>query len=283
MNPIGMDISKESTLVSHGSSTQPNVFTDVQYVQEATQMPVWCLFLLDRPTPYPPDAHDKAPPKLDFQFSNFHADNGWYHLLSGDFETWSSAMNLSFRDCQLFNGWFWVGIEPDYAIPACGLSFVNSHFDRVLFNLDPDWGTWLDLDMSLHAYNNLFRGGAMNLVPIAPTAGSWSFKDNLFDKVEFIQDTLLPIEHNNNGYWPLLTSELQWAGGTVRLSPNGSQDKLLTSSPAYQSGPSGGYYLATTSPLWNAGIQEYTVILLSPVLDSSDGGNSYDSHRSPRV
>jgi hypothetical protein len=84
------------------------------------------------------------------------------------------------------------------------------------------------------------------------TAGNWVFKDNLFDKVAFVQDTTNPLDQDFNAYWKRLPEELEpWE--TDRLWPDASNDRVLAAAPVYQTGPLGDFYLTTSSPLYQAG------------------------------
>jgi hypothetical protein len=73
------------------------------------------------------------------------------------------------------------------------------------------------------------------------------FTDNLFDQVEFYQDTMAPLDYDYNGYWPLQTSELIWAGDGTQLQPStggtlsGAHESglVFASAPPYQAGPYG--------------------------------------------
>ena len=113
----------------------------------------------------------------------------------------------------------------------------------------------INCDLAFQAYNNLFRGGLpLLLEPTPASAGNWVLRDNLFDKVEFWQDTTEPLDHGNNGYWPLLASEVRYYGDASRLLPTNSvSDQVLGSAPPYQTGPFGDYYLPTATPLYHAG------------------------------
>ena len=137
----------------------------------------------------------------------------------------------------------------------------------------------LNCDVALQAHNNLFRGGDwFVLQPIPASAGNWVFEDNLFDKVDFIQDTASPLDFDYNGYWPKLASELLWSGyDASQLLPtttgdgftDAANEKVLPSAPLYQIGPFGNFYLPTNTALYgagsrtpaNAGLYHYTTRL----------------------
>ena len=84
-------------------------------------------------------------------------------------------------------------------------------------------------DLSFQAYNNLLRGGQwFTLEPIPASAGNWLLEDNLFDKVDFFQDTTLPLDFDFNGYWPKQASELLSPGYDAG---NCSPRQLVMASP----------------------------------------------------
>ena len=45
------------------------------------------------------------------------------------------------------------------------------------------------------------------------------FKDNLFDKVHFIQRNAVPLDFDYNAYRPVTAAEVEWAGEATRLLP----------------------------------------------------------------
>jgi hypothetical protein len=272
---VGFDLLPGSRLVSQGTPAYPNTFVDVQLVQEQSEYPCVVALLPD----YFPGLADffgnpLAAPFINLRSSKFSIVNGNYHLWSGmesyyvyfngnlqqqyQYFSLDSAMYLNLRDCEFRGGSFTIGKVEDTSITSpAAVVWKNNLFDRVHVNVDPDWPDYGDfntyIDMPFEAYNNLFRGGVVRLVPIVTSSGEhWTIKDNLFDKTPFEQNTVKSTTDDYNGYWPCLSSELQsWQ--TARLSPNGAHDKVLTTAPAYIRGPLGGFYLATSSPLFNAG------------------------------
>src|SRR6266516_884426 len=107
------------------------------------------------------------------------------------------------------------------------------------------------------------------------------FRDNLFDKEEFLQDTSQPLDHDFNGYWPLSATpinEFRW-GGTATLNAS-SNDKTLTTAPAYQNSTFGSYYLPASGLLYNggsrtpadAGLYHYTT-RTDQTKEGAEGGN----------
>jgi hypothetical protein len=281
----GIDLREGSSFISHGTPPKPNILTDVQLVHEQEPSPCWASFLLDF---FPTDA-SVPPPSLDFRFSSFYANPECCHFWGGYDEGFleyapspDSLVNLSLRDCSLCGGrinlgnpddGFYFGAPWDFVYGSGSVSWFNNSFDRVNINLEPTY-YWLDLttvncNMQVQAYNNLFRGGRWFHISPCPTtpAGNWVFKDNLFDKVDLVQEVVAPLDYDYNAYWPLTQSELNamypwnppwWAANAGQLQPttpvddlNGGNEQSLPAAPVYQTGPFGDYYLATSSPLYN--------------------------------
>ena len=273
----GFDLKEGSTFISRGTPTKPITLVDVQFIQEQPTTP--CL-LLFAPDFTPPDLSgtDDAPPSLDFRFSHFYTVRGNYVLWSGVSEQgWyseaslDSAMYWSMQDCNIRGGnitiglpdWYWM--PWDYLYGDGSVSWANNLFDQVGIFVDPTYypsgynDLGLNVDMSFSANNNLFRGGGwFHLEPIPASAGNWTFSDNLFEKVHFVQNIDMPLDFGHNAYWPLTQSELSaWGWGTNRLlaatNGAGTGEQLLDVAPPYQSGPLGDYYLPATTPLYHAG------------------------------
>ncbi len=275
---VGFWVGQGSTLVSHGTPLQPNVFTATKLVQETPATAYWQyqawgempFGVISLVADYEPNEAGSPAPTLDFRFCKFCLSAQDYQFWSGISEDgqWMTSPDSSvfwaLQDCIVRGGrinlgppdYYWFG--EDYVFAPGAVSWKNSLFDQVSVTLNPTF-YWdievLNSDLSLQAYNNLFRGGQwFMLEPIPATAGNWVFKDNLFDKVEFWQDTAEPLDHDSNGYWPMLASELRYIDTASRLVPTNSvSDQVLSSAPPYQSGPLGDYYLPTTTPLYHAG------------------------------
>jgi hypothetical protein len=217
-----------------------------------------------------------AVPNLDFRFCHFYAASGRYHLFAGYdvacgyVASPDSAVYLNLEDCNLKGGRITLG-KALYSMNVAGaVTWVNNLFDNVTIDLDPGLLDYDDstlyVDLSFQANNNLFRGGGwFHLEPIPASAGNWGFKDNLFDRVNFYQDTDQPLALDNNAYWPLAASDLAvisweqfwWGGNSAQLTPTitggGAQEVTLTAAPPYQAGPFGNFYLPNTTPLYGAG------------------------------
>jgi len=288
---IGFDLQNNSTFVSQGTPNKPNVFVDVQSVQEQFAFPAFAAFVPDF---FPDASSNSAPPTLNFRFSRFYMNYMGvyfvpaYHFWSGisavGFE-WSvdSAMNFTLRDCQVHGGqvdlglpdnpdpYIGFGLFPlDYVYGSGAVSWLNNSFDNVTIGLAPTYNQFgtnvedngLNVDLAFVATNNLFRGGDwFYLEPIQSSSGNWVFADNLFDKVDFLQDTNQSLDYNYNGYWPLQPSELQYPGydasqlqptATGDATTDGGNEPVLTNAPPYQVGPFGKFYLPTNTPLYGA-------------------------------
>jgi hypothetical protein len=263
-----------SSFSSQGFPQSPNTFTTVELVQDGIPVPSGLPFGKWLGVPCRAElfmiAGNEPEPALSFRFSNFSLPSQWcYHFITGydsrpQYVTWinTSSLGLSLRDCNFTGGSIDVGYAgwiPDADPPAqypgvAHLDWQNNVFDRVTLNLNPASDpTAPSVDFVFQARNNLFRGSKeTRIIPVVSTAGNWVFKDNLFDKVAFLQDTTNPLDQDFNAYWKRLPEELEpWE--TDRLWPDASNDRVLASAPVYQPGPLGDYYLAISSPLFNSG------------------------------
>jgi hypothetical protein len=279
----GFDLREGSAFVSRGFPDRPTTFVDVQFVQEQLTSPCIAAFMPDYWPGGGPNVN--VAPTLDLRFSRFYAHPNWYHVWGGYDEgfigyaaTPASLLYWTMRDCELHggrvnlgnpdDGWFF-GAPWDYYYGAGVVSWFNNLFENVSINLDPTYywvdGATVNCDMQIEARNNLVRWGLwFHLEPIPATAGNWVFKDNLFDKVNFVQNTNTPIEFDYNGYWPLTQEELNWLwyyypwyaanSGQLLATTNGggSHESVLTAPPPYEAGPLGKYYLPFTA-LYHAG------------------------------
>ena len=245
-------------------------------------------------------------PNLDFRFCHFYAASGRYHLFArydvacGCVESPDSAVYLNLQDCTLRGGRINLGnpdyfylYDDDYVYAPGAVSWTNNTFDNVNINLDPTYYEYgwddlgLNVNLSFAAYNNRFRGSLwFHLEPIPASAGNWMLQDNLFDKVDIVQDlNIAPInqslDYDYNGYWPLSASALNWdayfippwgteeywgfaycaIANTSQLQPtttgdgftDGGHEVVLTAPPPYQTSFFGNYYLPINTPLYGAG------------------------------
>jgi len=289
-NYIGFDLQNGSSFTSQGTPNKPNVFVDVQSVQEQWEWPVIASFVPD----YIPsdDLNMGAPPVLTFRFSNFYANYCSYfyapaeHFWAG-ISHWSgyegsldSTVYLTLQNCKVQGGMIDLG-WPDNPVFGCGyfnfdfvygsgaVTWINNSFENVGINLSPtyypygldDPGT-LNVDMTFTATNNLFKGGDWFVIePIPASGGNWVFENNLFDKADIMQGTTMPLDYAYNGYWPKQPWELLWGWDAAQLQTtttgdgftDGQGEVVLSNAPPYQFGPFGKFYLPTNTLLYGAG------------------------------
>lgn len=235
----------------------------------------------------------EPPPIMDFRFCNFYLPTEDTHIWSGydlfpdsigsSIGSPDSAMTLTLRDCNVYGGWINLGRSDNGTVStynektiygAGAVSLQNCLLDRVVININPTWlseqyeGGVVNVDMSLSAYNNLFRGGLFVLGPTTSSGGNWIFRDNLFDQPAIIQDSAEPLDYDHNAYWPCASSILNlwnsflsdcgylpppsagtsWPVATLTSTTTGDGttdgvgDVPLPSAPPYQTGPLGLYY-----------------------------------------
>jgi hypothetical protein len=284
---IGLDVRENSSLISQGMPGKPNVFVDVQQVQEQFQWPVWAGIVPD----YFPTYLSDQSPTLNFRFSKFYLNYVSYmnepalhfwsgmDLITGNEWSMDSAMNLTLQDSQIRGGQINIGNpdNPDYGfgfldydtvLGSGAVNWNNNLFDGVSINLNPTYYWYngiTNCDLQVTAYNNLFKNSPWLIVSGLPaTAGNWTFRDNLFDKTQFYQDPTLPLDFDHNGYWPLMGSEIIYGayGYTNQLqataTSTGATEVFLTNAPPYQGGAFGNYYLTQTTPLYQAGSRTAT-------------------------
>ena len=279
---LGFDLRENSSFVSHGTPERPDIFTDVQMVQEQFEWAAVTGFRGNFQLNTPGD----RPPQMDFRFCNFYVAGyaSWYgqqanHIWSGTddslrhYVSYDSSLFLTMRDCKVTGGEIQFGNNANVCYTgSAGVSLINNSFDGVTVNIAPTWSDSTDscnwIDMSFTAYNNLFKGGLFfHLEPIQASAGNWVLKNNLFDHVNIIQDLgssgSRPLDYDHNAYWPLTQRELdfgwtQWGlANSAQLQPTasgeGSHEVLLASAPPYQTGPFGDFYLPNSTALYGAG------------------------------
>jgi hypothetical protein len=288
----GFMVSQGSAFISQGTPTKPNTFTSVRMVQETPETD-FSQFELDEgywfgTVLFVPDFQPKDPssPTLNFRFCRFYLPPNDYQIWLGlqefpafdgfDFEmSPDSAVYLTFQDCALYGGRVNLG-NPDYYyypidyVYAPGtVIFGNNLFDQTSMNLDPTYYEYgvdddgLNVDLALQSYNNLFRGGQwLAMSPIPASAGNWTFNDNLFDKVDFIQNTSEPLDFACDAYWPKTSSELFWPGyDASQLLPtttgdgftDSTNEPVFTTPPPHQWGPFGNHYMPTNTILYHVG------------------------------
>ncbi len=277
----GLDLRENSSVVSHGMPNRPNIFTDIQTVQEQDEYACSSLIVPD----FQGSSADVAP-TMDFRFSKLYASAGNFAVWGGDWEfvdygdnlaSYNSLVNWTMRDCEVHGGRISLGL-PNIQIDLTqyygsgAVDWENNLFENVNINLNP--ATWwyngvVNFDESLTARNNLFKGANwMALEPVPASAGNWTFTDNLFDGIDFQTDPAAPLDFDYNGYYPLPASQTLYNTLAYELSLTAGDSTALFSSTndlgglhevfmdyalPYVSGTFGNYYLSTVTPLWQAG------------------------------
>jgi hypothetical protein len=280
----GFFIREGSSVISHGTPTKPNVFTAEKMVQEFPEIGFatyksnqgWWFGGITFVTDSEPNAQNSPAAVYDFRFSKFYLPSSDYHFWSGYDEygdyalevSPDSSMYLVLQDNQFHGGRINLG-NPDQnyypatqVYPTGALSWINNSFENTAISLDPTYyraNGVINCDMQLLAYNNLFKGGNwMLLEPFPASAGNWAFRDNLFDKVNFLQDASQPLDFDHNGYWPLLPHDFPYGGSASELAASsggtaGGGEVTLSNVPPYQVSAFGNFYLPASTPLFGAG------------------------------
>jgi hypothetical protein len=132
-----------------------------------------------------------------------------------------------FRDCRFLGGKFQTE-RPTLIV-------TNSLFHRTAVLLE---GTDYPLDATFQ--NNLFYGGSLYVYQ--DFGGTFTFKDNLFDRVAINQ--FVTPTHDYNGY--ITNATAQW------LTNSGSHN-IFTNSATWQAGILGRFYQPTNSPFLSLG------------------------------
>jgi hypothetical protein len=310
----GFFVRQGSTFTSRGTPTKPNIFTAEKMVQEFPETGFatyknnqgWQFGVVTFVTDSEPDNLNSPAAAYDFRFSKFYLPPNDYHFWSGYDEygqyelSPDSSMYLTLQNCQVNGGRINLG-NPDQnyypltqVYPAGALSWINNSFENTTINLDPTYywynGT-VNCDMQLLAYNNLFKGGSwLRMEPFPASAGNWTFENNLFDKVNFLQDTSKPLDYDYNGYWPLLSREFLYGGSAGELATtttgdgftDGGHEVTLSNAPPYQADVFGKFYLPDTTPLYGAGSTNAAGVGLyqyTTRLDQTKEGDETSGHK----
>jgi len=274
---IGFALQENSTFVSHGTPNAPITFATTRLVQEGPFLRGWndnVVFLSDFEGSYYTD----KPPDLSARFCNIYltssdilVEGGGSAPARDQIVGGNSCMFLSLKDSLVSGGNISINMPTfsSYYAPPGSMSWINNVFERVSTALMPtcfriqEQPTLdvVNMDMPLLFYNNLMIGGFLAINPSPSSAGSWVFKDNLFDKVLFFCYSLPLADHDHNAYW-LVPDEQVPALGYNRLpvnnddgSTDGANDKVLTAAPTYQVSTFGSRYLnlTTGSPMYRTG------------------------------
>ncbi len=223
------------------------------------------------------DTNDVAP-QLNLRFCDFYmtADNfaveagvalgsEGYPLLGSDGAPLSpsSSVVLNLQDCSLYGGQIVLGtpfLESTYESdtnPPGSVSWVNDLFQGTFIVLAPGaGGNGPYVDLSFQAYNNLFKGGVLDLQTITSSQGPWVMNDNLFDGMVLRQDSGT-FSHDCNGYWtndvPFNMFMWMFGGPEYEFFSFPSDEVLVTNALPYQIGALGNYYLPTNTQLYQKG------------------------------
>ena len=266
----GLSLQEGSAFLTHGTPNKPNTLAPVHYVQEGPFPSTWTIaFIPD----FEPNDNNLAPPVLDSRFTDFYLPAEDFLLFSG--MSWgllfatsaSSSMQWNMRDCNLHGGGIMLATprldDPNPFYPPGSVFWFNNLLDRVKITLDPTYDAdsgEVNVDLQIQAYNNLFLDQTFFLNPLPTSGGNWVLKDNLFDKVAFEPYWVGPLDHDHNGYWRRLPSELTSSFQTNSLPVNNADggadavnDQEFGAAPPYQTGPYGKHYLPTGTPLYHAG------------------------------
>jgi hypothetical protein len=161
----------------------------------------------------------------------------------------NSSMNFTLQDCQVRGGQINLGLpdNPDNGIGylnydtvlgAGAVTWRHTVFAGVSLNLNPTyyWPTnatltnqVMNCDLRVVAEHNLFQAAAwLVLTPVPATAGNWTFRDNVFDRVQFYQNPVFPLDFEHNGYWRLPDTEVIFAalGYTNQLRATATSDGM---------------------------------------------------------
>ena len=239
----GLDLRENSSVVSHGMPNRPNIFADIQTVQEQDEYACSSLIVPD----FEGSSADAAP-SMDLRFSKLYASAGNFAVWGGDWEfvdygdnlaSYNSLVNWTMRDCEVHGGRISLGL-PNIQIDLTqyygsgAVDWENNLFENVNINLNP--ATWwyngvVNFDESLTARNNLFKGANwMALEPVPASAGNWTFTDNLFDGIDFQTDPAAPLDFDYNGYYPLPASQTLYNTLAYELSLTAGDTPELFSS-----------------------------------------------------
>jgi hypothetical protein len=281
----GFLLQRGASFTSQGTPTRPNTFTIAQAVQEnpsgfweyEATLPILC-DAITFVTAYDPDDGDGCAPLMNFRFSNFYLPLQDYHIWGGAcefanvFPSLDSSAYCSLTDCLVTGGRINFGNPRYYEViftPGT-ISWKNNTFDNVSINLDPSYYWYNQLtncDMYVELLSNTFIKCPWLIVgPFPNSGGTWKFEDNLFDRVDFLQDTAEDLLHDHNGYYPLKPWAYKWSvwaqqqglEETGLLLPrdeisHGVGDVVLDQAPPFQAGPFGDHYMMPKTALDFAG------------------------------
>jgi hypothetical protein len=216
----GLWLQDRSQLVSEGTPINRNHFARYYSVQE--QATNWGGGVLGNTLSINPYNVGQVPAGAQLRFTDFDTmAAGGYHLYTSS-STWTFS-SLTLQDCS-FNSGGVILAGPSSAF----LSFKNNLFERITCTI----GNAPQVSM----YNNLLKFGSLTTSFSGSNSNDWTFKDNAFDSVTFL-DFGNPVAHGYNAYINM---------GTNRFYPTNINDKVLTNF-TYLAGSLGNYYHSPTS------------------------------------
>ena len=216
----GLLLKDGASLISQGDPT--NVCRIVRYnlVQEQASTN-WSAASVGLSVATPTNYTFSPSPSVDLRFTEFSMPAGGADHFYG---AYSTTVAFRFRDCQFLGGAFYSELPPVY--------LTNCLFDRSRSYF---------YSSTSACHNVTFAGGLMSVDGLF---GKHFFKDNVFDQTIIDQNATNNVTANYNGY----------GAGANRISPNGANDVVLTSTNVpFQTGALGRFYLLTNSPFRNTG------------------------------
>jgi len=167
-------------------------------------------------------------PSATFRYTEFCAAAGGGHHLRSDAST-SRFRTISLQDCLVRGGEYELSGDSSTVV-----SLRNSLFESTVVTLGSS--------MQMTVFNNLFRGGVLQLER-AGMAGNWTIRDTAFHDLD-LRDLSGGILHSHNAY----------LGPHQKSLNGGTSGNITLASFPYLAGPLGGYYHGVTN-LVNAGSQ----------------------------
>jgi hypothetical protein len=213
----GLRLHSGAYLIGEGSPTRPNRFTSVRAVQEKPTATNSIQSVLGSAL------HPNIYPALDLRFTHFAGLSSDYHYFEAHGCGYVGSIYL--RDCEMKSGNFVEGASSD---TENSTTFFNNLWDHVAIELY-QYGA-----NSVSLRNNTFIAGSLSLWASGGLSGDAA--NNLFDKT-----TINDNSEITHGYDAYVDTYSTLNGGT------GGTDIDLGTSPSYQTGALGNYYLPSSA------------------------------------
>ena len=226
----GLSIGQGASLQSQGTPNVPNWIVQYNTVQEE---PITSWFTATNGILSSEYQGVGSGSTINCRFTDFSIPS----LDAPAFNAPTNTGPLNFQDCEFHSG------KLLSALPTVNLT--NCLLERVYTDLEPKD------NLTNYFRNCLVYGASFTFFP-----SNSLVQDNLFDS---------PIITNRNGYTGGFNA---YVTNLTRMLPTKSTDVILASSPSYQAGPLGAYYVLASSVLINAdtnttadqvGLYQYTV------------------------